>query len=154
MNDRSSVSHDHSSKSAERLLLESQQNCPLNVREESWPRENHSMGRLGKRLIQTGCRSRMKDLPTVAGAIRLLRGDDCFQRFYAARVKLGHCGDVRRTTALPPKAEVDLRSCYVAEVPLAAVSRCSELSYETGQWLIIGLRPKSKTAWGHPTYRP
>jgi hypothetical protein len=63
MNDRSSVSHDHSSKSAERLLLESQQNCPLNVREESWPPENHSMGRLGKRLIQTGCRSRMKDLP-------------------------------------------------------------------------------------------
>ena len=35
MNDRSSVSHDHSSKSAERLLLESQQNCPLNVREGS-----------------------------------------------------------------------------------------------------------------------
>src|SRR5262245_27587713 len=27
------------------------------------------------------------------------------------------CGDVRCTTALPPKAEVDLRSCYVAEVP-------------------------------------
>src|SRR5262249_12246124 len=39
-------------------------------------------------------------------------------------------------------------------VPLAAVSRCSELSYETGQWLIRGLRPESKTAWGHPTYRP
>ena len=36
----------------------------------------------------------------------------------------------------------------------AAVSRCSELSYETGQWSITGLRPKSKTAWGHPTYRP
>ena len=23
-----------------------------------------------------------------------------------------------------------------------------------GQWSIRGLRPKSKTAWGHPTYRP
>ena len=37
------------------------------------------------------------------------------------------------------------------EVP---VVRCSELSYETGQWSIRGLRPKSKTAWGHPTYCP
>jgi hypothetical protein len=38
--------------------------------------------------------------------------------------------------------------------PLAAVSGCSELSYETGQWSIRGLPPKSKTAWGHPAYRP
>ena len=30
-------------------------------------------------------------------------------------------------------------------MPLAAVSRCSELSYET----VRGLRPKSKTAWEH-----
>ena len=30
---------------------------------------------------------------------------------------LGHGGDVRSMTALPPKAEVNLRSCYVAEVP-------------------------------------
>jgi hypothetical protein len=28
-------------------------------------------------------------------------------------IKLGRAGDVRCTTALPPKAEVDLRSCYV-----------------------------------------
>ena len=33
-------------------------------------------------------------------------------------------------------------------MPLAAVSRCSELSYETGQWSIRGLRPKSKTVRG------
>jgi hypothetical protein len=39
-------------------------------------------------------------------------------------------------------------------VPFAAVSRCSELSYETGQWSIRGLRPKSKTALGHPAHRP
>src|SRR5947208_2803118 len=37
---------------------------------------------------------------------------------------------------------------------LAAVSRCSELSDETGQWSIRGLRPKSKTACGRPTCRP
>src|SRR5262245_55404923 len=42
-------------------------------------------------------------------------------------VILGHCGDVRCTTALPPKAEVDLQSCYVAEVPKAAVSRCNRI---------------------------
>src|SRR5262249_1163095 len=32
-------------------------------------------------------------------------------------VKLRHSSDVRCTTALPPKAEVHRRSCYVAEVP-------------------------------------
>src|SRR6516225_8667528 len=31
-------------------------------------------------------------------------------------------------------------------MPLAAVTRCSELSYETGRWSIRGLRPKSTTA--------
>jgi hypothetical protein len=34
-----------------------------------------------------------------------------------SRVKLGRAGDVRCTTALPPKADVHLRSCYVAFVP-------------------------------------
>jgi hypothetical protein len=34
------------------------------------------------------------------------------------RVKLGRAGDVRCTTALPPKADVHSRSCYVAEVPI------------------------------------
>jgi hypothetical protein len=34
-------------------------------------------------------------------------------------IELGHPGNVRCTTALPPKAEVDPQSCYVAEVPLA-----------------------------------
>src|SRR5260370_35347409 len=33
-------------------------------------------------------------------------------------VRLGHSGDVRCTTALPPKADVHLRSCYVAQVPI------------------------------------
>jgi hypothetical protein len=31
--------------------------------------------------------------------------------------KLGHPGDIRGMTVLPPKAEVDPRCCYVAEVP-------------------------------------
>jgi hypothetical protein len=34
--------------------------------------------------------------------------------------------DVRRTTALPPKAEVHPRSCYVAQVPQVAVSNRSK----------------------------
>jgi len=34
------------------------------------------------------------------------------------RVKPGHCRDARRMTALAPKPDLDLRSCYVAEVPL------------------------------------
>src|SRR6266481_4237491 len=38
--------------------------------------------------------------------------------FYTGSVKLGRAGDVRCTTALPPKAEVDPRSCYVANVPI------------------------------------
>src|SRR5262245_39835529 len=41
-------------------------------------------------------------------------------------VRPGHCGDVRCTTALPPKTEVDMRSCYVAEVPQPAVSKRSK----------------------------
>jgi hypothetical protein len=36
-------------------------------------------------------------------------------------VKLGHRGDVRCITALPPKADIDLRSCYVAEVPISDI---------------------------------
>jgi hypothetical protein len=40
-------------------------------------------------------------------------------------VKLGHRRDVRCKTALPPKAEVHRRPCYVAKVPKPAVSRCS-----------------------------
>jgi hypothetical protein len=35
-------------------------------------------------------------------------------------VKLGHSGNVRCTTALPPKADVHPRSCYVAFVPIAS----------------------------------
>jgi len=37
-----------------------------------------------------------------------------------------HCGDFRCMTALPPKAEVHPRSCYVANVPEAAVSNRSK----------------------------
>src|SRR6266511_2300381 len=36
-------------------------------------------------------------------------------------VKLGRAGDVRCTTALPPKADVHLRSCYVAFVPTTVI---------------------------------
>src|SRR5258706_13800270 len=34
--------------------------------------------------------------------------------FHTGWVKLGRAGDVRCTTALPPKADVHPRSCYVA----------------------------------------
>jgi hypothetical protein len=44
-----------------------------------------------------------------------------------SRVKPGHGGDVCYMTALPPKADVRPRSCYVAEVPKPAVSRCSNM---------------------------
>ncbi len=40
----------------------------------------------------------------------------------SVQVKLGHPGDVRCTTALPPKADVHPRSCYVAQVPRAAIT--------------------------------
>src|SRR5258708_38395705 len=39
------------------------------------------------------------------------------RRFYTVWVKPGRAGDVRCTTALPPKADVHPRSCYVAFVP-------------------------------------
>jgi hypothetical protein len=38
---------------------------------------------------------------------------------------LGHPGDVRCTTALPPRAEVHPRCCYVAEVPGTDIIRRS-----------------------------
>ena len=43
----------------------------------------------------------MKDFATVAGAIRLLRGDDCFQPFYAARTR--SFGEVGSMSDLPQK---------------------------------------------------
>ena len=36
-------------------------------------------------------------------------------------IKPGHCRDVLRMTALAPKADFDLRSCDVADVPKPAV---------------------------------
>jgi hypothetical protein len=41
--------------------------------------------------------------------------------------QLGRCSDVRCTTALPPKADVHPRSCYVAFVPKPAASRCTKI---------------------------
>ena len=42
--------------------------------------------------------------------------------FYTRSVKPGHRRDVRRMTALAPKADFDLRSCDVADVPQPDVS--------------------------------
>jgi hypothetical protein len=42
-----------------------------------------------------------------------------------SEARLGHPGDVRCTTALPPKAEVDPRGCYVAFVPQAVIAASS-----------------------------
>src|SRR6266436_1655265 len=47
----------------------------------------------------------------------MLLGDPPQNPFSTVSVKLGRAGDVRCTTALPPKADVHLRSCYVAFVP-------------------------------------
>ena len=55
----------------------------------------------------------------------------------------------RAASAKGQKLTSEATKKVVRYVPLTAVSRCSELSYETGQWSIRGLRPKSKTAWGH-----
>src|SRR5712664_4146121 len=74
--------------------------------------------------------------------------------FSTVSVKTGKARCEHMFSALPLRADIAQRGRHVGFVPLAAVSRCSELSYETGQWSIRGLRPKSKTAWGHPTYRP
>jgi hypothetical protein len=48
--------------------------------------------------------------------------------FNSPYVGLGHGGDVRCKTALPPKAEVHRRPCYVAKVPISDLSKCSKLS--------------------------
>src|SRR5258708_15653775 len=37
------------------------------------------------------------------------------------RCGVGRAADVRRMTAVPPKADVHPRSCYVAQVPLATI---------------------------------
>src|SRR5262249_27132774 len=46
------------------------------------------------------------------------------ETFSTVPVKFRHGGDVRCTTALPPKAEVDRRSCYVAFVPKCMAWPC------------------------------
>jgi hypothetical protein len=56
----------------------------------------------------------------------MLLRDPPQNRFSTVSVKLGRAGDVRCMTALPPKAEVHPRSCYVAFVPKAAVSNRSK----------------------------
>jgi len=45
------------------------------------------------------------------------------------RVKLGHPGDVRCTTALPPEADVHARSCYVAFVPISDICSTANCDY-------------------------
>ena len=48
-------------------------------------------------------------------------------------------------SGVPQKRLPTPMAAICSDGPLAAVSRCSELSYET----VRGLRPKSKTAWEH-----
>jgi hypothetical protein len=57
-------------------------------------------------------------------------------------------------SGLPPEADTNRKGRHVRWVPLAAVSRCSELSYETGQWSIRGLRPKKQNGVGTPYIPP
>jgi hypothetical protein len=62
-------------------------------------------------------------------------GDRCTARFQSGQcrvgVKIGRCGDVRRMTVLPPKAEVHPRSCQVANVP-GADMRAKRTRYASG----------------------
>jgi hypothetical protein len=51
-------------------------------------------------------------------------------------VKLRHGGDVRCTTALPPKAEVHPRSCYVAQVPCVDGSELARLFFTLAGWSV------------------
>jgi hypothetical protein len=108
-------------------------------------------------------------------AMRAIVGRDGFNRAAASSSQMGRFETEWLATDANLEALTDLSGTWIDGVharkppptaaqkrtfhhfglgPLAAVSRCSELSYETGQWSIRGLRPKSKTAWGHPTYRP
>src|SRR5258708_12653436 len=48
-------------------------------------------------------------------------GATCLDRACLGWVRLGHPGNVRCTTALPPKPEVHPRSCYVPEFPGTAI---------------------------------
>src|SRR5215510_95601 len=50
--------------------------------------------------------------------------------------QLGHCSDVHCTTALPPKAEVDLRSYYVAEVPCVDGSELAREIFTLRCWSV------------------
>src|SRR5215831_18283711 len=94
----------------------------------------------------------------IEAAVKFLRGRLIMVVPFLKRVdvRFGSAADITRLlamSALPLKADKARACWHVRFVPRATVSRCSELSYETGQWSIRGLRPKSKTAWGHPTYR-
>src|SRR5258707_5572835 len=51
------------------------------------------------------------------------------RRFYTVWVRLGHCGNVRCTTALPPKADVHPRCCYVAFVPISDICSAANCDY-------------------------
>jgi uncharacterized protein (DUF3084 family) len=64
--------------------------------------------------------------------------------FYTARVKNGPKADVRVESDPPSITDIRRAPRHVAEVPLAAVSRCSELSYETDNGRSEGCGRKAK----------
>src|SRR5215510_10287659 len=104
------------------------------------------------RLIQDQAPMRNVD-----SKIRSPRFDRCVFLFYSlsaatfstASVKSGKARTAQLLSGLPSIADIQRCRPHACLLPLAAVSRCGELSYETWQWLIRGLQPNSKTAWGH-----
>src|SRR5262249_28411184 len=69
-------------------------------------------------------------------------------------VNLGHCSDGRCTTALPQKAEVHPRSCYVARVPEANLLLRGPL-FAASRQLLLDCRPLMRVfAQGYSRGRP
>src|SRR5947207_3515129 len=84
---------------------------------------------VAKRFCASECARLIQDQGSrrkVDSRIHSPRFDCCAFLFYSfsavtfatESVRLGHCGDVRCTTALSPKGEVDSRSYHVAKSPL------------------------------------
>src|SRR5262245_61641034 len=77
----------------------------------------------------------------------------------ALGVNFRHRSDVRRTTALAPKAEVHPRSCYVAKVPGADIAREGHALGPPRCGLIVGLysthvrEGSSRAITAHPLER-
>jgi hypothetical protein len=63
----------------------------------------------------------------------------------AASVKLGRRADVRCMTALPPKAEVHPRSCYVAKVPIRDICTAAKI--------VLASVPSGERATTSPRYK-